>query len=324
MVLWLQTKLLGGLLALALIAGTVPAAADTYPSRPVTIITPFAAGSQTDAAARLLSQQFQEMLGQSFVIENKAGAGGLIAAQAVARAKADGYTLLLTTNSTHSAIGLFKSVPYDPIKDFTPIARLGNFPSFVAVRADFPAKTMAEFVAHAKANPGKLSYGSGNSTGQITGETLKKRTGIDLVRVAYRSNPTAMTDLIAGHIQLMVPDMTTGLPQVKAGKIRPLAVLTKTPQPLLPGVPSLHETVMPEFETLAWAGLFGPAGMPPEAVKVLADAMKKILAEPDAGDRFQASGVQIQFQSPQELADFVKAELVKYNAMIKEAGIQPQ
>jgi tripartite-type tricarboxylate transporter receptor subunit TctC len=324
MVLWLQTKLLGGLLALALIAGTVPAAADTYPSRPVTIITPFAAGSQTDAAARLLSQQFQEMLGQSFVIENKAGAGGLIAAQAVARAKPDGYTLLLTTNSTHSAIGLFKSVPYDPIKDFTPIARLGNFPSFVAVRADFPAKTMAEFVAHAKANPGKLSYGSGNSTGQITGETLKKRTGIDVVRVAYRSNPNAMTDLIAGHIQLMVPDMTTGLPQVKAGKIRPLAVLTKTPQPLLPGVPSLHETVMPEFETLAWAGLFGPAGMPPEAVKVLADAMKKILAEPDAGDRFQASGVQIQFQSPQELADFVKAELVKYNAMIKEAGIQPQ
>jgi len=177
MAFWLQTKPLGGLLALALIAGVVPAAADNYPSRPVTIITPFAAGSQTDAAARLLSQQFQEMLGQSFVIENKAGAGGLIAAQAVARAKPDGYTLLLTTNSTHSAIGLFKSVPYDPIKDFTPIARLGNFPSFVAVRADFPAKTMAEFVAQAKANPGKLSYGSGNSTGQITGETLKKRTG---------------------------------------------------------------------------------------------------------------------------------------------------
>jgi tripartite-type tricarboxylate transporter receptor subunit TctC len=242
----------------------------------------------------------------------------------VARAKPDGYTLLLTTNSTHSAIGLFKSVPYDPIKDFTPIARLGNFPSFVAVRTDFPAKTMAEFVAHAKANPGKLSYGTGNSTGQITGETLKKRTGIDLVRVAYRSNPTAMTDLLAGHIQLMVPDMTTGLPQVKAGKIRPLAVLTKEPQPLLPGVPSLHETVIPEFETLAWAGLFGPAGMPPEAVNVLADAMKKILGKPDAGDRFEASGVQIQFQSPQELADFVKAELVKYNAMIKEAGIEPE
>ena len=217
------------------------------------------------------------MLGQSFVIENKAGAGGLIAAQTVARAKPDGYTLLLTTNSTHSAIGLFKSVPYDPIKDFTPIARLGNFPSFVAVRDDFPVKTMAEFVAYAKANPGKLSYGAGNSTGQIVGETLKKRTGIDVVRVAYRSNPTAMTDLLAGHIQLMVPDMTTGMPQVKAGKIRPLAVLTKERQPLLPDVPTLHETVMPEFETLAWAGLFGPAGMPADAVNVLADAIKKML-----------------------------------------------
>ena len=197
MTFWPQAKFLnvaGMVLALA-VTGAVPAAADSYPSRPVTIITPFAAGSQTDAAARVVAQQFQEMLGQSFVIENKAGAGGIIAAQTVARAKPDGYTLLLTTNSTHSAIGLFKSVPYDPIADFTPIARLGNFPSFVAVRDDFPVKTMAEFVAYAKANPGKLSYGAGNSTGQIVGETLKKRTDIDVVRVAYRSNPTAMTDL---------------------------------------------------------------------------------------------------------------------------------
>ena len=306
------------------LAAAAPAAAETYPARTVTIITPFAAGSQTDAAARLISQQLQEMFGQSFVIENKAGAGGVIAAQTVARAKPDGYTLLLTTNSTHSAIGLFKSVPYDPIKDFAPIARIGNFPSFVAVRTDFPAQTMAEFVARVKANPGKLSYGTGNSTGQIVGETLKKRTGIDLVRVAYRSNPTAMTDLLAGHIQMMVPDMTTGLPQVKAQKIRPLATLTKERQPLLPDVPTLHETVMPEFETLAWAGVFGPAGMPPEAVNTLASAIQKILAKPDAKERFLASGVQIQWQSPQELGDFVKAELVKYTAMIKEAGIEPE
>ncbi len=311
-------------MAVIVLLAAAPAAAETYPARPVTIITPFAAGSQTDAAARLISQQLQEMLGQSFVIENKPGAGGIIAAQTVARAKPDGYTLLLTTNSTHSAIGLFKSVPYDPVKDFAPIARIGNFPSFLAVRTDFPVQTIAEFVAHVKANPGKLSYGAGNSTGQIVGETLKKRTGIDLVRVAYRSNPTAMTDLLAGHIQMMVPDMTTGLPQVKAQKIKPLAVLTKERQPLLPDVPTLHETVMPEFETLAWAGVFGPAGMPPEAVSTLASAIQKILAKPDAKERFLASGVQIQWQSPQELGDFVKAELVKYTAMIKEAGIEPE
>lgn len=313
-----------GLVVGGVIAAAASAMAESYPSRPVTIITPFAAGSQTDAAARLISQQLQEALGQSFVIENKAGAGGLIAANAVARAKPDGYTLLLTTNSTHSAIGLFKSVPYDPVKDFSPISRIGNFPSFLAVNMNVPAKSMAEFVAYVKANPGKLSYGTGNSTGQIVGETLKKRTGIDLVRVAYRSNPTAMTDLLAGHIQMMVPDMTTGLPQVKAQKIRPLAVLTKARQPLLPDVPTLHETVMPEFETLAWAGMFGPANMPPEVVSILARELQKMLAKADAKERFLLSGVQVQWQGPQELADFVKAELGTYTVMIKEAGIEPE
>ncbi len=307
-----------------LVAAATTAAAETYPARPVTIITPFAAGSQTDAAARLVAQSLQEALGQSFVIENKAGAGGLIAAQTVARAKPDGYTLLLTTNSTHSAIALFKSVPYDPIKDFTPISRVGNFPSFVAVNVSFPARTIGEFVAHAKANPGRLSYGTGNSTGQIVGETLKKRTGIDVVRVAYRSNPAAMTDLLASHVQMMVPDMTNGLPQVKAGKIRPLAVLTKTRQPQLPDVPTLHETVMPDFETLAWAGMFGPANMPSEVTAVLANEMRKLLAKPGASERFLSAGVQVHWQGPQELAEFVKAELVRYTAMIKEAGIEPE
>jgi tripartite-type tricarboxylate transporter receptor subunit TctC len=300
------------------------ASAETYPARSVTIITPFAAGSQTDAAARVVAQALQESLGQSFVIENKAGAGGIIAAQAVARAKPDGYTLLLTTNSTHSAIGLFKSVPYDPVKDFSPVARIGNFPSFVGVNAEFPAKTIQEFVSYAKANPGKLSYGVGNSTGQIVGETLKKRTGIEVLRVAYRSNPMAMTDLLAGHIQMMVPDMTTGLPQVKAGKVRPLAVLTRTRQPLLPDVPTLHETVMPDFETLAWAGMFGPAGMPPDVVGTLAAELRKLIERPGSAERFLTAGVQAQYQGPQELADFVKLELVRYDAMIKEAGIEPQ
>jgi tripartite-type tricarboxylate transporter receptor subunit TctC len=159
--LWQLTT---GLVGFVLVAA-VPAQAETYPTRPVTIITPFAAGSQTDAAARLLGQYLQEALGQSFVIDNRAGAGGQLAASAVARAKPDGYTLLLTTNSTHSAIALFKSVPYDPIKDFTPIARLGNFPSFVAVNNNLPVNSMAELVAHAKAHPGQLSYGVGNSTG---------------------------------------------------------------------------------------------------------------------------------------------------------------
>jgi tripartite-type tricarboxylate transporter receptor subunit TctC len=312
---------------LALFVGLAPSAlgAEAYPTRPVTIVTPFAAGSVTDAAARLIGQYLQDTLGQTFVIENKAGAGGLIAASTVARAKADGYTLLLTTNSTHSAVnGLFKSVPYDPIADFTPISRIGNFPSFVAVNVNQPINTMAELVAHAKANPGKLSYGIGNSTAQIAGETLKKRTGIDIVRVAYRSNPMVMTDLIAGHIPMMIPDFNTGLPQLKAQKIRALAVLTKTRNSVLPDVPTLHETVMPNFDILAWAGMFGPANMPPEAVKVLADELQKAVAKPEIKDRLTAAGTEVHWSGPAEFSAFVKSELPKWTTLIKEAGIEPE
>jgi tripartite-type tricarboxylate transporter receptor subunit TctC len=305
-------------------AAVAPARAETYPARTVTIITPFAAGSQTDAAARLIGQYLQEELGQPFVIENKAGAGGLIAANTVARAKPDGYTLLLTTNSTHSAIGLFKSVPYDPIKDFTPIARIGDFHSFVAVNVNVPIASMAELVAYAKANPGKLSYGVGNSTGQIVGETLKKRTGIDVVRVSYRSNPTAMADLVAGHIQVMIPDFTTGLPQLRAQKVRALAVLTKERNRLLPDVPTLDETVMPNFDTLAWSGMFAPANTPPEVVNALANAVRKVLETPEIRVRFTGPGIDVTWMGPQQFSEFVKSELVKYTAMIKEAGIQPE
>ena len=217
---------------LALVAALAsPATAETYPSRPVTIITPFAAGSQTDAAARLLSQQSRSCSARASSSRTRRVPAELIAAQAVARAKPDGYTLLLTTNSTHSAIGLFKSVPYDPIKDFTPIARLGNFPSFVAVRTDFPAKTMAEFVAHAKANPGKLSYGTGNSTGQITGETLKRRTW-HRSRARRLSQQSDRDDGPARRPHPVDGARHDDRPAAgQGGKIRPLAVLTKEPQP---------------------------------------------------------------------------------------------
>jgi tripartite-type tricarboxylate transporter receptor subunit TctC len=310
--------------ALAALAAPAPGWAEPYPARTVTIVTPFAAGSQTDAAARIVGQYLQDALGHGFVIENKPGANGLIAANAVAHAKPDGYTLLLTTNSTHSAVALFKSVPYDPIKDFTPIARIGNFPSFVAVNLDVPVASMAELVARAKANPGRLSYGVGNSTGYVVGETLKKRTGTDIVRVSYRSNTFAIADLIAGHIQMMIPDMNTGLPQVKAQKIRPLAVLTKERSPLLPDVPTLSETVMPGFESLAWAGVFAPANTPPEVTNTIADAMHKMLTNPEMIERFSGAGVQVLWTDPQAFSEFVKTELVKWTAVIKEAGIEPE
>jgi tripartite-type tricarboxylate transporter receptor subunit TctC len=273
----------------------------------------------------VVAQTLQESLGQSVVVENRAGAGGLLAAQAVARASNDGYTLLLTTNSTHSVVyGLYKNVPYDPIKDFTPIARIGSFASFIAVTPDKPYQSMQALVDFAKANPGKLSYGVGNSTSQIVGEALKKRTGTDIVRVPYRSNPAVVTDLLGGQIQIMIADFNTGMTQLKAGKVNALAVLTRDRNPALPDVPTLSETVMPGYHILAWAGMFGPAGMPPEAVKVLADAVQKALDNPEVRKRFAGAGTDVYWSGPQQFAEFVKTELVNWTAMIKEAGIEPE
>jgi len=312
-------------LTLLLAAGATPAFAEDYPSRPVTILTPFAAGSATDTAARLIGKYLQDSLGQPFIVENRDGAGGMIAAEAVARAVPDGYTILLTSNSTHSAApALFKTVPYDPIKDFTPIARVGSFPSFIAVTPDLPVKTIQELVAYAKANPGKINAGYGNSTGRITTETFKRRLNLDITPVAYRSNPAAVTDLMAGHVQMGVPDFSTGLPMLKAEKIRPLAVLTKERDPTLPDVPTLNETVMPGYDLLAWTGIFGPAGMPQKAVDTLAKPIEAALAKQDVRDRFRDAGVEIFWIGPAGFSDYVKAELVKWTTLIKSAGIEPE
>src|SRR4029079_1467758 len=279
-----------------------------YPTRTITILTPFAAGSVTDAAARVLAQALTETLGQSVVVENRPGAGGMLSANAVARAKNDGYTLLLTTNSTHSAAnGLFKNVPYDPIKDFTPIARIGSFASYIGVTPDKPYQSIKALVDFAKANPGKLTYGVGNSTTQIVMEALKKRTGSDIVRVPYRSNPAVMTDLLGGQIQIMVADFNTGIPQLKAGKVIALALLTRDRHPPLPKVPTLSEPVMPGYHILAWAGIFGPAGMAPEVVKALADATQKALENAQVRARFASSGTDVYWSGSKDFEAFVKS-----------------
>ena len=317
-------------LTMLLAAGATPAfveksLAEDYPARPVTILTPYAAGSATDTAARLIGKYLQDALHQPFIIENREGAIGMIAAEATARATPDGYTLLLTSNSTHSAApGLFKKVPYDPIKDFTPIARIGSFPSFIAVTNDLPVKSMQELVAYAKANPGKINASYGNSTGRITTEIFKRRLNLDITPVAYRSNPAAVTDLMAGHVQMGVPDFSTGLPLLKAEKIRPLAVLTKERDPSLPDLPTLDETVMPGYDLLAWTGMFGPAGMPQSIVETLARPMETALSEPDVRDRFRNSGVEVSWIGPAGFPDYVKTELVKWTTLIKAAGIEPE
>jgi tripartite-type tricarboxylate transporter receptor subunit TctC len=301
------------------------AGAQTYPTRPVTIVTPFAAGSVTDATARSIAAHLQEVLGQPFLVENRAGAGGMLAASAVAKAAPDGHMLLITTNSTHSAApGLFKSVPYDPIKDFTPVARIGSFPSLVAANPNLPAKSMQELVAYAKANPGKISIAHGNSTGHITIEAFKQRSKIDIARVPYRSNPAAMTDLIAGHVPLMVPDFGTALPQLKVQKIRPLAVLTRERSATLPDIPTLHETVMPNFDLLAWAGMFAPPGLPAPIAERLSRELQTMLSRPEVKDRLLGSGVEVFHTGPKEFDAYVRSELLKWTSLIKEAGIEPE
>jgi tripartite-type tricarboxylate transporter receptor subunit TctC len=302
-----------------------PALADDYPSRTVTFVIPFSAGSITDTVARWIANDLQQSLHQTFIVENKPGAQGLVAGNYVARSSPDGYTLFFTGNTTQSAApGLFKKVPYDPIKDFVSIARVAGFPSFIAINPSSEIKSIAELVAYAKANPRKLSAGYGNSSGRVAIETFKKRLGLDIVSVPYRGNPAAINDLMARQTFMAVPDFGTGMPQVRANTIRPLAVLTSDRNSALPDVPTLSETVMPGFDLLAWAGIFGPTGTPPEVVNTLAKAVEQSVSKPEFKKQFTALGIDVFWAGPEEFDKYVKAELVKWTGMIKEAGIEPE
>jgi len=315
-----------GLAALTATATHPPAAAqDAWPTRHVTLVVPFGAGSTTDALARYLSELFKEAIGQAFIVENRGGAGGTLGAHAVVKAAPDGYTLLMGGNTTHSAApALFKSLAYDPVKDFTPIARIGRYSSVLVTNPRQPFRTMQEFVAHVKANPGKITYGHGNSTGQIAGETLKKRLGLDMARLSYASTAPGMTDVLTNNIQMMVGDMITSPQHIETGKLIPLATIAIERSSLMPSVPTIHETVVPGFEILPWVALFGPAGLPAGIVKKLETATEQIIKRPDSPKRFAALGTELFYASGKDLGAFVTADLPKWRAGAKEAGIEPQ
>ncbi len=314
-----------GLMWATSLGSTTVQAQDKWPSRRVTLVVPFAAGSVTDAMARLLADQLKDVFPQPFIVENRAGAGGVLAAGAVAKAAPDGYTILMGGNTTHSAAGaLFKNVPYDPVKDFTAIVRIGKYPSVFATNPQQPFKTIQEFVAYAKANPGKLTCGHGNSTGHITCETVKRRLGLDMARLPYSGNPQALTDLIANNIQLMVPDFLTGVPQVQAGKIVPLAAVMRDRSPLMPDVPTFNETVIKDFEVAPWVSMFGPAGLAPEITKQISDAIGVILKKPEVAKRIGEMGTEMFYMPSGPFAEFVKADIPVWHAHAKTAGIEPQ
>jgi tripartite-type tricarboxylate transporter receptor subunit TctC len=301
------------------------AGAQPYPSKPITIVVPFAAGSGTDSITRIVAQYLSVALNQSVVVENKVGASGVLAATFVARAAPDGYTLLMATNSTHSANPhLFKNLGYDPVKDFAPVARLGSYVFMLVVGKDVPVTTLQELVAYAKANPGKLTYASGNTTGIVAGETFKSKAGVDILHVPYKSTPPAINDVLGGRVSMIVIDMAPGLEHVRAGNFRALAVTTKERSALLPDLPSLHEAGIPGYDVTSWAGLFAPAGTPPEIVTRLNEEVAKIIADPDSKAKIAVTGFDAFSGPPETLAAFVQSELATWGKLIKDAGIEPQ
>ncbi|MYZ44504.1 Bug family tripartite tricarboxylate transporter substrate binding protein [Schauerella aestuarii] len=301
------------------------AAAADFPTKPITFIVPFAAGSATDQIARAIGQGVSESAGQAVVIENKPGASAMIGAQNAARAQPDGYTVLITTNTTHAANEhLYKSLAYDPVKDFQPLTLLGKGGQIMVVNPAFPAKTVSEFLAAAKKDPGKLSFGSGSSSSRIAGELLQQMTGIQLLHVPYKSNPLALTDLLGNQISMMITDAATGLPQVNSGKLRALGVTGTARSPLAPDVPTIAESGVPGYEMGYWFAAYAPAGTPPEVTKRLNALLVEATEKQAAKQFYKQTGTEPATSTPEELKTFQLAESKKWGEIIKRAGIQPE
>jgi tripartite-type tricarboxylate transporter receptor subunit TctC len=314
--------LAGAALALAL---SGPAFAQAYPAKPINFVVPFAAGSATDQLARALGQSFTEQTKQAVVVDNKAGASGMMAAQAAARAGADGYTVLITTNTTHAANEhLYKKLPYDPVKDFAPVTGLGKGGQVLVVNTSAPYKSVADLLAAAKAKPGKLSFGSGSSSSRVAGEMLKQLAGVDILHVPYKSNPLAITDLLGGQIDLMITDTATGVPQVKAGKLRALGYSTQRRSAQLPDVPTIDEAGVKGYDMGYWFAAYVPAGTPAPVVAKLNELLVAAVKSAPAKAFFENGGSEAWTTTPDELAKFQAAETQKWGKVIKAAGIEPE
>lgn len=297
----------------------------SYPSKPITFIVPFAPGSATDQLARALGQSITEQTKQAVVVENKAGASGMLAAQSAAKAPADGYTVLITTNTTHAANEhLYKKLPYDPIKDFAPLSGLGKGGQVLVVPANAPYQSVGELIAYAKAHPDKLSFGSGSSSSRIAGEMLKQLAQVDILHVPYKSNPLAITDLLGGQINLMITDVSTGVPQIKAGKLRALGYSTQKRSVLLPDVPTIAEAGIKGYDMGYWFAAYAPAHTPAAAVAQLNQLLTVAVRSNAAKSFFEMSGSEPWTTSPTELAHFQTAETKKWGQVIQAAGITPE
>ncbi|ABM38065.1 Bug family tripartite tricarboxylate transporter substrate binding protein [Polaromonas naphthalenivorans] len=298
--------------------------AQTFPAKTITFVVPFAAGTATDQIARAVANGITAETRQAVIIDNKAGASGFIASQQVAKAAPDGYTVLITTNTTHAANEhLFKKLPYDPVKDYTPITALGKGGQIMVVNPAFPAKSVAEFVALAKKNPGKYTFGSGSSSSRMAGELLQQLADIKLLHVPYKSNTLAVTDLLGSQIDMMITDAATGLPQVKAGKLRALGVSSAQRSPLAPQVPTIAEAGVKGYEMGYWFAAYAPASTSPAVISRLNELLVKAAKSEAARKAFyEPTGTEVFTTSPEELAKFQTGESQKWGRIVKAAGIE--
>jgi tripartite-type tricarboxylate transporter receptor subunit TctC len=296
-----------------------------YPAKPIRIVVPFPGGSATDTITRILSQSVSAAIGQPIVVDDKAGADGAIAGAEVAKAAPDGYTLLMATNSPMAVAPAMKKVPpYDPVADFTPITDIGRYTFFLYMNAGLPMKSFQELVAYAKANPGKLNYATGNTTGIVSFGQMNSLAGIEMTHVPYKGEPQAVTDIVGGRVHLLWATPTTGLAHVKDGKLRAIATNLKARSSLLPDVPTMAEVGIPQYSVVSWAALYGPAKLPREIQlrlnKEFHDAMKR----PEVIAQMEKQAFLMTPSSPEELGAFTKAQLEAYRAILKSIGMQPE
>jgi len=310
------------LIALLLTLATSLAQAQGYPNRPIRMLVGFPPGGSTDLAARALGEKLSQALGQSIVVENKAGASGNIAAEQVARSAPDGHTLYMAPTSFATAPAFFAKLSWDPVKDFTPVSLVATVPIIAVTHPSVPARTVQQLVAYAKANPGKLNMASPGATTltRLTGERFKQIAGIDWVTVHYKGGAPAMQDMLAGTAQVMFANISDVLTQVKAGKLNAIAVTTPQRSPAVPEVPTFAESGYPEYAFMTWQAVVGPAGMPPEVVRRLNAEIVRIMATPEMQQRFASFGTDAATSTPEELGRFLAEEVAKIAAIAKSVG----
>lgn len=296
-----------------------------YPEKPLRFVVPFASGTATDQLARALGQAFTAETKQQVIVDNRPGANGFIGASEAARAAPDGYTVFITTNTTHAAAEhLYKKLPYDPVKDFAPITGLGKGGQIMVVNSQAPINSVQDFIAAAKKEPGKLTFGSGSSSSRIAGEMLQQLAGVQLTHVPYKSNTFAVTDLLGGQIQMMITDSATGMPHIKSGKLRALGVSTKKRSALAPEVPTIEEAGVKGYDMGYWFAAYAPAKTPQPLVNKLNELFAKAVKSPTAASFYTNSGTEVFLTSPEELAKFQGAESKKWEEIVKKAGIEKE